>query len=363
MAWISTSWFEIIALVTNCYNNAVESYNNAAAALASANAASASATTAAATANAAMWISGHAYAQGECAISPVDFSTYRRTSAGSGVIDPSSDLDNWSNVVASVIAQTVSGKNKLLNTNFENPVNQLGKASRVTTAGAYNFDCWYYGADGKFYQAADYLNLSASQQYTLNWEGSATAEYLIATTRSSGIEGQGGWTAIAKGAQLTTPADVISGAKFVWIRWSGVTSDLATFDKPQLEEGPIATTHERKLFSQDLDESMDYYEHSSDYGSPPSNNNYAGMLRLTCSPQTLADIGGFQFKKRKRFTPSVAIYNPITGASGSVYRISDAASASVISIAYVGHNGVGNVTINAGNDNGYFAHFVALARI
>lgn len=164
------------------------------------------------------------------------------------------DPNNKQQVLQAVLAMiesrvgSISGKNKLLNTNFENPVNQLGKASRITTAGAYNFDCWYYGADTKFYQAADYLNLSASQQYTLNWSGTATAEYLFSTSRSATIEAQAGWTAIAKGAQITAPADVVTGAKFLWIRWAGVTAALATFDKPQLEEGTIATTYERSLF-------------------------------------------------------------------------------------------------------------------
>ncbi len=109
VTWFSTVWDEVAALATNCYNNAVEAYNNAVAALASANAAAASAATAAATASAAMWISGHAYAQGESAISPVDFATYRRKFAGSGVVDPKLDTDNWEPVIK------VIGSNKLIN--------------------------------------------------------------------------------------------------------------------------------------------------------------------------------------------------------------------------------------------------------
>lgn len=164
----------------------------------------------------------------------------------------------------------VVGKNKLLNTNFEVPVNQLGKATRVTTAGAYNFDQWYYGSDSKFYQPADYVNLSASQQYTLSWVGTATAEYKFATVRSSGIVADAGaWTAIASGGNITTPADVITGAKFLWIRWTGVTSALATFDKPQLEEG-AATTYERKLYDQVLRECqryLPYFDNTSGGGN------------------------------------------------------------------------------------------------
>ena len=139
VTWFSTCWAEIIALVTNCYNNAVEAYNNAAAALASANAASASAATAAATANAAMWISGHAYAQGECAISAVDFETYRRKTEGSGVIDPSSDSANWVSIVKSAVAKLVQGRNVVVNGDCS--ISQINGTTLITPVnGGYSLD-------------------------------------------------------------------------------------------------------------------------------------------------------------------------------------------------------------------------------
>lgn len=207
----------------------------------------------------------------------------------------------------------IVGKNKLLNTNFENPVNQLGKATRVTTPGAYNFDCWYSGLDLKFYQAADYFNLSASQQYTLNWEGTATAEYLISPARSATIEAQGGWTAIAKGAQLTTPADLISGAKFVWIRWTGVTSSLATFDKPQLEEGTVATVHENKYFRTRLLECQVYL---------PGLSADAGGTICEGYMNTAVEFRAiFQFKVQSRWPVTGLIYS---GTFGTLLPNNDA---------------------------------------
>jgi len=214
----------------------------------------------------------------------------------------------------------VVGKNKLLNTDFENPINQLNKASRVTTAGAYNFDCWYYGVDTKFYQAADYLNLSASQQYTLNWSGTATAEYLITAARSSTIEAQSGWAAIAKGTQIVTPADVISGAKFLWIRWTGVTAALATFDKPQLEPGVIATNHEFKWFLDRLRECEWYYEQSYAYGTTPGTAGAAGpyIKQNDTSQSGIVQYRTDTVQVYKRFPPAVTIYSYVTGAAGYV---------------------------------------------
>lgn len=257
ITWFVAVIAQLVALVTNCYNNAVIAYDSA---LGSA----ASAANAAASANVTAWVSGTNYLAGDCRWSPIDFLTYRRKTNGAGATDPSADAANWGLLFSGYAAQgQIVGKNKLLNTNFENPINQRYIASRITTAGAYNFDCWYYGADTKFYQAADYLNLSASQQYTINWSGTATAEYLFSTSRSTTIEAQAGWTAIAKGAQINAPADVITGAKFLWVRWTGVTAALGTFDKPQLEEGGIATTYERRLYSQVLAECQRYLPYFS----------------------------------------------------------------------------------------------------
>ena len=67
---------------------------DAIAAAASATAADASATAAANAAGAALWVSGQAYAEGDAAISGVNYQTYRAETATSGTTDPSLDA-NW----------------------------------------------------------------------------------------------------------------------------------------------------------------------------------------------------------------------------------------------------------------------------
>lgn len=85
------------SLATNVYNNAVEADADAVAADASAVAAAASAAAAATTANVVLWVSGSTYASGTAVYSPIDFLTYRRTSAspGSSTTDPSADTTRW----------------------------------------------------------------------------------------------------------------------------------------------------------------------------------------------------------------------------------------------------------------------------
>ena len=70
---------------------------DATAAAASETAAAASATAAANTAGAALWVSGQAYAEGDAAISGVDYQTYRAETATSGTTDPSADA-NWTKI-------------------------------------------------------------------------------------------------------------------------------------------------------------------------------------------------------------------------------------------------------------------------
>ena len=70
---------------------------DATAAAASASAAASSATAAANAAGAALWVSGQAYAEGDAAISGVDYQTYRAETATSGTTDPSADA-NWTKI-------------------------------------------------------------------------------------------------------------------------------------------------------------------------------------------------------------------------------------------------------------------------
>lgn len=78
---------------------------DATAAAASATAAASSATAAANAAGAALWVSGQAYAEGDAAISLVNYQTYRAETATSGTTDPSLDA-NWTAISGTFPDQT-----------------------------------------------------------------------------------------------------------------------------------------------------------------------------------------------------------------------------------------------------------------
>ena len=78
---------------------------DATAAAASATAAAGSATAAANAAGAALWVSGQAYAEGDAAISGVNYQTYRAETTTSGTTDPSADA-NWTKISGSLPDQS-----------------------------------------------------------------------------------------------------------------------------------------------------------------------------------------------------------------------------------------------------------------
>lgn len=61
----------------------------------SANVADAAAISAVSAAGVGVWVSGQAYTQYTCAISPMNYQTYRAKTNTSGTADPSMDVNNW----------------------------------------------------------------------------------------------------------------------------------------------------------------------------------------------------------------------------------------------------------------------------
>ena len=149
---------QLIALATNCYNNALDAFTSASNAAASAVTATTQATAAVSGVNAIAWVSGTTYAVGNVRYSPVDFRSYRRITAGAGTTDPSLDTTNWlllsqrGSSVLHVREERASGTNgsagtaatlgyrRVLNTVKTNTITGASLASNqiVLPAGTYN---------------------------------------------------------------------------------------------------------------------------------------------------------------------------------------------------------------------------------
>ena len=122
--------------------NILTTLNTAAAtSVTNANLAVASASAALLVSGTSVWISGTSYVQYANVISPLDYQTYRRWSAGSGTIDPSNDSAHWiclSNNLPSAATYTYDAAGKIIG------LSETVSGSTRTTTISYNTDGTVY---------------------------------------------------------------------------------------------------------------------------------------------------------------------------------------------------------------------------
>jgi hypothetical protein len=86
----------------------------------------------------------------------------------------------------------------------------------------------------------------------------------------------------------------------------------------QLEAGSVATPFERRPFGTELVLCQRYFEKSYDLNVVPGTISFEGAL--TIPPSTSGRQTGAYFSVRKRATPTMTLFSPITGTSGTVFR-------------------------------------------
>jgi hypothetical protein len=131
-----------------------------------ATAAAASASAAASTAGAALWVSGTSYAEGDAAISGIDYLTYRANTATSGTTDPSASGD-WVQINI-----TATSTNTLTNKTIRDTVYALSGTAFDATNGAVQTKT--LSANTTFTDSlssgdAIVLQLEAGASYTVTW--------------------------------------------------------------------------------------------------------------------------------------------------------------------------------------------------
>lgn len=193
---------------------------DATAAAASATAAASSATAAANAAGAALWVSGQAYAEGDAAISPINYQTYRAETATSGTTDPSLDA-NWTAISGTFPVQT-GNAGKFLSTDGTDP----------SWAEVYPSQS---GNDGKFL-TTDGTNTSwgdvPSGTYEFTASGSITAgdtvalndDDTVSTIFTSGTAGEVGTSVQWSTTSLSYTALTYSSTDNNYRAWGGTSS-------------------------------------------------------------------------------------------------------------------------------------------
>jgi hypothetical protein len=201
-----------------------------------------------------------------------------------------------------------------------------------------------YDYDNTRYVAKSYtVNASATWEYkTITFPADTTGaldndnatsleiEFGLATgtDRSSGT--------LATTWQSYTAANALVGQ----VNLASATNNYWQVTGVQLEVGDTATPFEFKSFEDELMECQRYYQKSYNQGTNPGTaTNYAGaVVWSSVTTGAFGSAAPVYLKTTMRATPTVTIYNPETGATGSIRGIS-AGNNFAGTAEYIGDNG------------------------
>ena len=207
--------------------------------------------------------------------------------------------------LASYASSFPSFRNRIINGNLSNPINQRGAGS-ITESTGYNYDRWYYDGSN-LYQGIEDKNVN-NGTYVISWVGdNLIAHWALEDDNdttppyTAGPDSALTWNLVSKNSTFTINESPEHG-KHLWIRFSLDTGgDFANLDKVQVEEGTVATPFEHRPITTELALCQRYFE-KVEY----SIGAVAGSVvnRGTRFP--------FRFAADKRATPSVTISSSST---------------------------------------------------
>jgi hypothetical protein len=158
--------------------------------------------------------------------------------------------------LASYASSFPSFRNRMINGNLSNPINQRGAAS-ITASTGYTYDRWYYDGSTYLYQGIEDKNVN-NGTYVISWEGSGiNAAWKVSTdtTANNGPDATSGFTSVSNGGTFTVNEGT-EYSKHLWIRFDGT---LANLDKVMVEEGTVATPFEHRPTSVELSLCQRYF--------------------------------------------------------------------------------------------------------
>jgi hypothetical protein len=181
------------------------------------------------------------------------------------------------------------------------------------------------------------------------------------------IFGLGAGSNFTSGTLQTSWASATTANRFVGqVNVASATNNYWQVTGIQLEVGATATPFEFKTFAQSLIECQRYYQKSYAQGTNPGTAlDYAGLV--IWSSITTGAYGSaipIYLKTTMRATPTVTIYNPETGATGSIRGLS-AGTNFAGTAEYIGQNSFAIYATATQSPAGYLigAHYVAVIEL
>ena len=159
---------------------------------------------------------------------------------------------------ATLVNPTINGVAQSGYSGFKNLIvngrKQVNQSGVTATDNAYNYDN-HYKVGNNWFMFIEGLDIESGSEYTLSWEGAATASYYIGTAGRSTINAQS-FTPITNGGTITP---IITSSQFLWIKFAS-NSTGSTYNKVQLEKGIVATPFENRLYGLELNLVQRNYE-------------------------------------------------------------------------------------------------------
>ena len=236
--------------------------------------------------------------------------------------------------LASYASNFPSFRNRIINGNLSNPINQRG-ISPITGATGYTYDRWYYDGSTYLYQGIEDKNVN-NGTYVISWEGSGiNAAWKVSTdtTANNGPDATSGFSSVSNGGTFTVNEGT-EYSKHLWIRFDGT---LANLDKVMVEEGTVATPFEHRPISVELSLAQRYFQVIRSLGS-------AGARSST-------DVeGNIQYLQQMRSTPSISLSAPYIVYD--LYGNAKTQSSINVSIGVVGYKTSTGAAISLSNFTG-----------
>ena len=219
--------------------------------------------------------------------------------------------------LASYASSFPSFRNRIINGNLINPINQRGAGS-ITASTGYTYDRWYYDGSTYLYQGIEDKNVN-NGTYVISWEGAGiNAAWKVSTdtTLNNGPDATTGFTSVSNGGTFTVNEGT-EYSKHLWIRFDGT---LANLDKVQVEEGTVATPFEHRPISVELSLCQRYFFKSYNDGVTPGTATEVGAYyRAVDAVTPYGSVGPMRYAVTMRTTPTITLYSSQTGDSGKVH--------------------------------------------
>lgn len=234
------------------------------------------------------------------------------------------------------------------------------------------------GGNAMLYQCMEDARIFAGETVTWSFWARVASGTLSLTPYFDQVFGAGGSSAVGTPGsavtlttswqrfEVTFAAPSIAGKTFgpdsfarVYLWHPGSATFAADFAFVQVEAGGVASKFEHIDPALEMTLCQRYYESSYNPGVAPGGVSDPGAIQMAQAGASL--LWPVSFATRKRATPTVTIYSPVSGLSGKVRNISAAGDESVVATG-MGDTGFA-AFINATATDGhlYYWHWVAEA--